>query len=33
MEGPANNMRRKRALDYENNIADKQTSLLYSHIT
>jgi len=33
MEGPANNMRKKRALDYENNISDIQTRLLYSHIT
>jgi hypothetical protein len=33
MEGPANNVRMNRALDYENNITDKQTRLLYSHIT
>jgi hypothetical protein len=33
MEGPANNMRKKRALDYENNISAEHTRLLYSHIT
>jgi len=33
MECPANNMRKNRALDYENNVSDKQTRSLYSHIT
>jgi hypothetical protein len=33
VEGPAKNMRKNRALDYEKNISDKQTRLLYSHIT
>jgi hypothetical protein len=33
MEGPANNMKKKRALDNENNMSYKQIRLLYSHIT
>jgi len=33
MEGPANNIRKNRVLDYENNVSDKQTKSLYSHIT